>query len=221
MTTSKCVLQLLFLGLLVSPAFLQEHPCEIVKKTVKHGSFHLDVSPPTYKPGEIYTVTIQGIDNSTFVILQATSSKNYSGGLWETENEGISCSGNEYVVQKNVSGNGTRTHWTSPNDVNESAAQIRVFVSFANGTTLLQSRTITRDLTTGGATPAPPTATHRATILSNTHTRLNSTEANHNGASPHHGTQKPYSSASTSQASSVLLAALQFLPVFLGFKLLS
>ncbi|XP_015273508.1 PREDICTED: uncharacterized protein LOC107116148 [Gekko japonicus] len=215
MANPRCTLQLLFLGLLVSPAFLLEHPCEVVKNTIPRGSFRLDVSPQTFRPQEIYTVTISGIDNGTSVILQALADGR-SGGLWEAETEAVSCSGTEYLVKKNVSGNGTRTRWTSPSNANETAVNIRAFVTFANGTTLMQAHTLTRALTTGVMTPMPSRATHTASG-----TRLNTTVATHNWASTHQEHQVTQSSAVTSQTRSVLLAAVQFLPVFLGFKLLS
>nr|XP_056716985.1 uncharacterized protein LOC130487480 [Euleptes europaea] len=216
MANPRCTLHLLFLGLLIAPAFLQQHPCEIIKKTVSHGTFNLDVSPQTYRPGETYTITVGGIDNSTSVILQAVSADNRSGGLWEMESEAVSCSGAEYAVQKNVSGNATRIRWISPRNANVGAVYIRAFVTFANGTTMLQSHTFARNQTTGAMTP-PPTATHthRPTILHN------ATMLHHNWASTHDQTKGPYNSASTSQTTSVLLAAIQLLPIFLGFKLLS
>ncbi|KAL8173576.1 UNVERIFIED_CONTAM: hypothetical protein K2H54_008608 [Gekko kuhli] len=227
MANPRCLLQLVFLGLLASPAFLLEHPCEIVKKTVPRGSFGLDVSPQSFRPQEIYTVTISGIDNSTSVILQALADGR-SGGLWETESEPVSCSGTEYLVKKNVSGNGTRTRWTSPSNANETAVNIRAFVTFANGTTLMQAHTLTRALTTGAMTPAPSTATHtasgahRPSLFGNTtNARLNATLATHNWASTQQHHQVTYSAAAASQTRSVLLAALQVLPVFLGYKLLS
>ncbi|XP_048368597.1 placenta-expressed transcript 1 protein-like [Sphaerodactylus townsendi] len=223
MANPRCTLQLLFLGLLIAPAFLQQHPCEIVKSTVRRGTFTLDVSPPTYSPGGIYTVTISGIDNSTSVILQALSADSRSGGLWENENEAIGCSGMEYVVQKNVSGNGTRTRWTSPNNSNEEAVHIRAFVTFANGTTLTQSYMLTKDLTAGVTTPATSTASHATHTTSKTHRPTIHHDAtadhhHHHWASFHN---QSHNSASVSQTSSVLLAAMQVLPAFLGFRLLS
>ncbi|XP_077162279.1 placenta-expressed transcript 1 protein-like [Paroedura picta] len=228
MANSRGPLPLLLLGLLVSPAFLQQHPCDVIRSTSTPGSFSLDVSPQTYKPGEIYTVTVSGADNGTSVLLQALSGDGRSDGLWETETEAVSCGASEYLVQKNISGHGARTRWTSPSNANAAAVHIRAFVTFANGTTLLQSQTLTRDLTTGFMTPAPSTATrtasgaHQPTLFSNsTGGRFNATIMTHNWASSHQQHQVPYNSASTSQIRSVLLAAFQFLPIFLGFKLLS
>lgn len=77
------------------------------------------------KDTSLFPVTISGIDNGTSVLLQALSNDGRSGGLWETESEAVSCSSNEYLVQKNVSGNGTRTRWTSPNNANSAAVLIR------------------------------------------------------------------------------------------------
>ncbi|CAI5795352.1 Hypothetical predicted protein [Podarcis lilfordi] len=230
------MLQLVFLGaLFVSPAYLQQAPCDIVKKTVTRGAYKLNVEPSYFKPSAIYTVTITGIDNSTSVILQAVPSEDGSSGLWESENKPISCSGVENLVEKNVSsGNSTRTRWTAPN-ANMESVLIKSFVIFANGTTLLQTQTLARDTTTtsirsvsSSATPRPDTSTpasHNPTLHSNPtdgHVLLNaSTVHHHNFASSHQWTQGPKGSASAAQGSSFLLAFLQLLSISLGFKLLS
>ncbi|XP_033028221.1 uncharacterized protein LOC117060163 [Lacerta agilis] len=231
------MLQLVFLGaLFVSPAYLQQAPCDIVKKTVTRGAYKLNVEPSYFKPSAIYTVTITGIDNSTSVILQAVPSEDGSSGLWESENKPISCSGVENLVENNVSrGDSTRTRWTAPN-ANMESVLIKAFVTFGNGTTLLQTQTLARDTTTttsnrsvsSSSTPRPDTSTtdsHKPTLHSNPaddHILLNATTVHHhNFASSHQWTQGPKGSASAAQGSSFLLASLQLLSISLGFKLLS
>ncbi|XP_034995762.1 uncharacterized protein LOC118097175 [Zootoca vivipara] len=230
------MLQLVFLGaLFVSPAYLQQPPCDIVKKTVTRGAYKLNVEPSYFKPSAIYTVTITGIDNSTSVILQALPSEYGSSGLWESENKPISCSGVENLVETNVSSdNSARTRWTAPN-ANVESVLIKSFVTFANGTTLLQTQTLERDTTTtstrsvsSSATPRPDTSTtgtQKPTLHSNSpdaHILLNATTIHHhNLASSHQWTQGPKGSASAAQGSSFLLAFLQLLSISLGFKLLS
>ncbi|KAJ7304932.1 hypothetical protein JRQ81_010617 [Phrynocephalus forsythii] len=217
---------LVFGAFLVSPVSLQLSPCEVVRNTVAYGSYKLNVQPLHYKPDSIYTISISGIENGTSVILQAVpSTESSSSGMWETENHPLSCSGNENLVQKNVSGSDTRTRWTSPSNANVASAQIRVFVSFANGTTLLQTQNLVRDVgTTPSAATHPTTDSHKPTLHSNsthTHVLLNSTIAHPNLASSHQWTKGPSSSVSVAQASSFLLAALQLFSVSLGYKLLS
>ncbi|XP_061448550.1 uncharacterized protein LOC133368381 [Rhineura floridana] len=225
------MLHLLFLGVLyVSPAYLQQAPCEIAKNTFRRGTYKLDVDPTYYKPGAIYTVSISGIDNSTSVILQVLP----SSGLWESENQLISCSTTENIVQRNISGNNTRTRWIAPNNVNVESVLIRSFVSFANGTSLLQTLNLDKDVTIARitykplSTPQPGTvsvSSHKPALHSNStdahHTLLNSTTEHHNFASSHEWTKEPHSSVSTAQASSFLLALMQLLSVSLGYKLLS
>ncbi|KAH0623342.1 hypothetical protein JD844_031564 [Phrynosoma platyrhinos] len=229
-TTFQAPLQLLSLGLLLlaSPVHLQRPPpCEIIRNTVSRGSYNLDVSPPYYKPGAIYTVTVTGIENATSLILQAVSSEEGPNGLWESENQPIACSDTESLVQKNVSGSGARTRWTSPSNGNGESAEIRAFVSFANGTTLLQTRSLVQGMTTTVvATPStasePTSGSHRPTPLNNTtdsHMLHNATVVHPNLASSHQWTKgPPHSGVSVAHASSFLLA---LLPISLGYKLLS
>lgn len=52
----KLTMPLYLLGaLMVSPAYFQQPPCEVVRKTVPRGSFRLDVEPGAYAPNDIYT----------------------------------------------------------------------------------------------------------------------------------------------------------------------
>ncbi|XP_060551010.1 placenta-expressed transcript 1 protein-like [Pantherophis guttatus] len=141
----KLTLPLCFLGaLLVLPAYCQQAPCEVVRKTVPQGSFRLDVEPHDYTPNDIYTVSITGAENASSVIFQILPSENSGGGLWEEGNRLVRCSPSESLMQKNISGSGIRTRWISSSSLNVGSAEIRAFVTFINGTTLLQTRTLAK-----------------------------------------------------------------------------
>nr|XP_008117094.1 PREDICTED: uncharacterized protein LOC103280313 [Anolis carolinensis] len=221
---------LAFLLFLASPVHLQRPPaCELIRSNVARGSYLLEVTPRDYKPGAIYTVTVSGIENGTSLILQAVSSSDEeSSGLWEVENQSIACSDTESVVQRNVSGSGTRTRWTSPSNANVASAQIRAFVSFANGTTLLQTRNLLEGGSSMAVTPSAssqPTSGSPRPTLSNTtdhHLLHNTTVVHHNLASSHQLTKgPPHSGASAGPACSFLLALLQVFSISLGYKLLA
>ncbi|XP_053125065.1 placenta-expressed transcript 1 protein-like [Hemicordylus capensis] len=233
MAILKCTLFFL-LGVLVSPAYLQEQPCSLIKNTVPRGFYILKVEPLFYRPGAIYTVSITGVENGTSVILHAVTSQHNVPGLWESDNQLISCSGDESLVKKNISGSSIRTRWTSPTNTNVLSAEIRTFVSFANGTTLMQTQTLTKEFATASVTAVPSSASHTAAVPHQPTLRSNATDAHvllnstvihhHNLASAHEstkGTGGPKGSVSTAQASSFILAATQLLSAFLGFKLLS
>ncbi|KAK9394966.1 placenta-expressed transcript 1 protein [Crotalus adamanteus] len=227
MTWLKLTMPLFFLGaLLVSPAYFQQPPCEVVRKTVPRGSFRLDVEPGAYSPNDIYTVSITGAEKASSVILQIVAPENSDGGLWEEENLLVRCSASQSVLQKNVSGSSVRVRWISSSNLNVGSAEIRAFVTFANGTTLMQSRTLAKEVVSSMSSSAsrPTSSTRKPTLLSNPsdgHRHLNATAFHHNLASPHQSTKGPHSSVSGTQASSLLLAILQLLSVSLGYKLLA
>nr|XP_060643670.1 uncharacterized protein LOC132782775 [Anolis sagrei ordinatus] len=214
---------------LVSPVRLQRPPaCELIRSTVAKGSYLLEVTPPYYKPGAIYTVTVSGIENGTSLILQAIYSDEESRGLWEAEDQSIACSDTESLVQKNVTGSGSRTRWTSSSNANVASAEIRAFVSFANGTTLMQTRSLQEGRTTMAVTPSsssqPTSGSHHSTFSDTTDRHLlhNTTVVHHNMASSHQLTPSPpYSGASGAQTCSFLLALLQVFSISLGYKLLA
>ncbi|XP_027678714.2 placenta-expressed transcript 1 protein [Chelonia mydas] len=180
-------LQLLFLGALISPVYLLD-ACELIQNTTHLGSFNLSVIPDDYKADTNYSVTISGATNSSSVILQAIDSQNSSVGQWE--NPVVNCS-NGLSGQQNITNTAT-IQWKSPNNVTD-RVEIRVFVTFSDGSTLLQKTTLSR------ASSVTPASTTR--ILT---TRILTT-----------------SSVSTVQASSFLLAAVHLLSIFVTGKLLS
>ncbi|XP_007422682.1 placenta-expressed transcript 1 protein [Python bivittatus] len=223
----KLTMQLFFLGAsLVLPAYSQQPPCEIVRKTVAQGSFRLDVDPLYYEPGAIYTVSVTGAEKATSVILQIVPPENSSGGSWEEEHQTIHCSATESVMQKNFSGPGTQIRWRSPRAPSAGSAQIRAFVSFVNGTTLLRTKILEGELVTSmsSSVSQPTSSPHKPTLHSNpsdVHLHLNTTTVHHNFASSHQWTKDPHSSVSVAQASSFLLTILQLLSISLGYKLLT
>ncbi|KAJ6650327.1 hypothetical protein lerEdw1_013389 [Lerista edwardsae] len=222
MASLRCTLQLLFLGTLLAPAYLQQETCLVVQNTMRRGSYSLEVHPDFYKPDATYTVSVTGVENGTSILLQALPSESNSTGLWEGKHERIACSPSEDVLHTNLSGSNFLIRWTAPSDTHVPSAEIRAFVTFTNGTTLRQTRTLSRELITAVVTPAPShsAGTHRPTPHSHheaAHVLHNSTIVlSHQG--PHQSTK---GSAWTAQASSFILAATQFLSVFMGLKLLS
>ncbi|ETE61867.1 Placenta-expressed transcript 1 protein [Ophiophagus hannah] len=223
----KLTMPLFLLGaLLVSPAFCQPSPCEVVRKTVPRGSFQLDVEPRDYTPNDIYIVSITGVENASSVVLQIVPSENGGEGLWEEEKRLVRCGPSATVMQKNISGSGIRTRWISSSNLNIGSAEIRAFVTFANGTTLLQTRTLEKEgvSSMSSSVSQPTSSTGKPTLLSNPsngHRHINSSSFHHDLAPSHPSTKGPHSSVSVTQASSGLLAMLQLLSISLGYKLLA
>ncbi|XP_026536793.1 placenta-expressed transcript 1 protein-like [Notechis scutatus] len=224
----KLTMPLFLLGaLLVWPAFCQQPPCEVVRKMVPRGSFRLDVEPRDYTPNNVYTVSISGAENASSVILQTVPSDNSGEGLWEEEKRLVRCGPYETIVQKNISGSAIRTRWISSSNLNTGSAEIRAFVTFANGTTLLQTRTLAKggvSSMSSSSVSRPTSSTGNPTLLSHPsdgHRHINSTSFHHNLAPSHPSIKGPHSSVSVTQASSCLLAMLQLLSISLGYKLLA
>ncbi|KAG8141631.1 hypothetical protein E2320_007217, partial [Naja naja] len=219
MACLKLTMPLFLLGaLLVSQAFCQQPPCEVVREMVPRGSFGLDVEPHDYTPNDIYIVSITGAENASSVILQIVPSQNSGEGLWE-EKRLVRCGPSGTVVQKNITGSGIRTRWISSSNLNVGSAEIRAFVTFANGTTLLQTRTLEKERVStmsSSSISQPTSSTGKPTLLSNPsdgHRHINATSFHHNLAPSHPSTKGPHSSVSVTQASSGLLAMLQLLSI--------
>ncbi|CAM5121542.1 unnamed protein product [Natator depressus] len=141
-------LQLLFLGALISPVYLLD-ACELIQNTTHLGSYNLSVIPDDYKADTNYSVTISGATNSSSVILQAVNSQNSSVGQWESPV--VNCS-NGLSGQRNITNTAT-IQWKSPNNGTD-RVEIRVFVTFSDGSTLLQKTTLS---TASSITPASTT----------------------------------------------------------------
>ncbi|KAG6926530.1 placenta-expressed transcript 1 protein-like [Chelydra serpentina] len=123
MAALTTTLQLLFLGALISPVYLQDD-CQSIQ-TATLGSYNLSVTPADYKANTNYSVTISGATNSSSVILQALNTQNSSVGQWE--DPVVNCN-NTSVGKQNITTTAT-VQWTSP--ANETApVEISVFVTF-------------------------------------------------------------------------------------------
>nr|XP_023964817.1 placenta-expressed transcript 1 protein-like [Chrysemys picta bellii] len=185
-------LQLLFLGALIAPVYLQD-PCQLIQNTTNPGSYNLSVNPAVYMANTNYSVTISGVVDGSLVILQALNSQNSFVGQWE--DPVASCSNSLSVGQQNITNKATATvQWRSPTS-GSAPVEIRVLVTFSNNSTLpqLQKTTLnTASTASSGSTTKTPTTPASTT-----------------------------SSVSTVQASSFLLAAVHLLSLFVTGKLFS
>nr|XP_014428116.1 placenta-expressed transcript 1 protein-like [Pelodiscus sinensis] len=196
MAAFPTTLQLLVLGALVSPAYLQA-PCEVITNTTQLGSYNVSLSPSVYKTNTTYNVTIRGIATNSSVILQALNSQNASVGQWIVDQWAVlsvNCSNGTVVNIQNITDNAT-VQWTSPS--NETGpVDIRVFQVLTNGSALLQKATLNAVSTT------PPTSTQTSITTSTSSTTSRG-------------------SVSTTQASSFLVAVVHLLSVLATGKLFS
>ncbi|XP_074833003.1 placenta-expressed transcript 1 protein-like [Carettochelys insculpta] len=158
-------LQLLVLGALISPAYLQDS-CEIIKNTTQVGSFTLSVNPALYTASTNYSVIISNAANSSSVILQALNSQNMSVGQWDVP--AVNCTNETTVHQQNLTTNLTVT-WTSPNS-EKAPVEIRVFVILSDNSTQFQKATLnagtTTTTTTTTTTAAATTSTTKNSSVS-------------------------------------------------------
>ncbi|XP_030394136.1 placenta-expressed transcript 1 protein-like [Gopherus evgoodei] len=188
-------LQLLFLGALISPVYLED-ACHPIQNATASGSYSLSVNPANYMANTSYNVTISGLVDGSSLLLQALNSQNSSVGRWE--GQVLNCSDGLSAAQENITNKATATvQWSSPD--NESApVEIRVFVTLSNSSTLLQKTTLnTASTASPGSTTETPTTSSKITSSSTTN------------------------SVSTVQASSFFLAAVHLLSVFVTCKLFS
>ncbi|KAM9114105.1 uncharacterized protein ACDP82_019696 [Pangshura tecta] len=186
-------LQLLFLGALISPVYLQD-ACQSIQNATASGSYNLSVNPANYLANTNYSVTISGLDGIS-LLLQALNSQNNSVGQWE--DPVVNCSNSLSAGLQNITNKATATvQWTSP--ANGSApVEIRVFVTLSNSSTLLQKTTLnTASTASPESTTKTPTTSSKITSSSTTN------------------------SVSTVQASS-FLAAVHLLSVLVTCKLFS
>ncbi|XP_067166242.1 placenta-expressed transcript 1 protein-like [Apteryx mantelli] len=151
------MLQLLFLGTLIVPAYLQMQGCDFLPN-VTAGNFSLSVIPETYAANTTYTVQVSdsrnltGEKNVIAVLLQALSSQNISVGEWKDTGP-ENCSGISTAV---VNATNTTANWTSPSS-NITSVEIRAYILFSDNTTELN--TVTLNEKEANATTAPPTST--------------------------------------------------------------
>ncbi|XP_019402674.1 PREDICTED: placenta-expressed transcript 1 protein-like [Crocodylus porosus] len=184
------------LGALVSPAYSQL--CDqVTKNGTQRGFYTLNVYPTSYKANTSYTVIISDIKNSTAAYLQASVAPNSSVGRWEAQ----SCSNGHWVDQPHTAAENIKAKWLSPN-ATEGPVEIKVFVTFSNGSVLYQMQTLNYE--TGAVTGTRSTTYSPASSFMVTRTQPTTDKA-----------------ASGSLASLSLVAAVQLLTLFATSKLLS
>nr|XP_025961657.1 uncharacterized protein LOC112986549 [Dromaius novaehollandiae] len=135
-------LQLLFLGTLIVPAYLQTERCNLLSSATA-GNFSVSVVPDTYEANTTYAVEVSDSRNLTdsksvtAVLLQALSSQNVSVGEWkDTDLENCSSITTAVVNAMNVTVN-----WTSPSS-SISSVEIRVYTLFSDNSTEFNSVTL-------------------------------------------------------------------------------
>ncbi|XP_019366268.1 PREDICTED: placenta-expressed transcript 1 protein-like [Gavialis gangeticus] len=200
------------LGALVSPAYSQL--CDqVTKNGTQRGFYTLNVYPTSYKANTSYTVIISNIKNSTAAYLQASIAPNSSVGRWEAQ----SCSNGQWVEQPHAATENIKAKWLSP-DATEGPVEIKVYVTFSNGSVLYQMQTLnyetgavtgTRSTTYSAASSFAVTRTQPTTYKAVTNSMVTKTQSTTNKA------------VSGSMASLSLVAAVQFLTLFATSKLLS
>ncbi|XP_039352029.1 placenta-expressed transcript 1 protein-like [Mauremys reevesii] len=155
-------LQLLFLGALISPVYLQD-ACQPIQNAPAPGSYNLSVTPANYMANTSYSVTISGLDGIS-LLLQALNSQNSSVGQWEAPV--VNCSNGLSAGQQNITNKTTATvQWTSPAS-GSAPVEIRVFVTLSNNSTLLQKTTL--NTASPGSTAQTSTTNSKTTPSSTT-----------------------------------------------------
>ncbi|XP_024073112.1 placenta-expressed transcript 1 protein-like [Terrapene carolina triunguis] len=162
-------LQLLFLGALISPVYLQD-PCQLIQNTTNPGSYNLSVNPAVYMANTNYSVTISGVVGGSLVILQALNSQNSSVGQWDALV--VNCSNSLSVVQQNITNTAT-VQWTSPTS-GSAPVEIRVLVTFSNDSTLPQLQKTTLNT---ASTASPGSTTNTPTTPASTTSSVSTVQA--------------------------------------------
>ncbi|XP_067421625.1 placenta-expressed transcript 1 protein-like [Emydura macquarii macquarii] len=148
MAALTSTLQLLFLGALISPVYLQD-ACTVIAPTTPLVTYNLSVNPTVYQASTTYNVTVSGATNSTSVILQAIN-QSTTVGQWQSGSS-VNCSNGQSAAQKNISSSAT-VQWTSPANWT-GPVEIRALVTFSNNSNQFQKTT----LNTASTTPSPVT----------------------------------------------------------------
>ncbi|XP_074972446.1 placenta-expressed transcript 1 protein-like isoform X1 [Phalacrocorax aristotelis] len=132
MTTFLFLVQLLFIGTLIIPAYAQTERCNLLLNATS-SNFTVIVTPEAYKANTAYTVKIDddrnltNSNNVTKYLLQALSPQNVSVGEWDvvdTDN----CSSIDTAV---LNATQKTANWTSPGS-NVSSVEIRAYIIFAD-----------------------------------------------------------------------------------------
>ncbi|KAK4809583.1 hypothetical protein QYF61_025026 [Mycteria americana] len=125
MATFLFLVQLLFIGTLIVPAYTQTEICTLLLNATA-SNFTVTVTPEAYKANTTYVVTITdnrnftGSKNVTEYLLQALSPQNASMGEWKGVNSDTCHSIDTAILNATQKA----ANWTSP-DSNISSVEIR------------------------------------------------------------------------------------------------
>ncbi|XP_074972448.1 placenta-expressed transcript 1 protein-like isoform X3 [Phalacrocorax aristotelis] len=156
MTTFLFLVQLLFIGTLIIPAYAQTERCNLLLNATS-SNFTVIVTPEAYKANTAYTVKIDddrnltNSNNVTKYLLQALSPQNVSVGEWDvvdTDN----CSSIDTAV---LNATQKTANWTSPGS-NVSSVEIRAYIIFADKYATFKTVPLNKESET---TTAPPNTT--------------------------------------------------------------
>lgn len=143
------LLQFLFFGTLIVPAYLQMPECNSTQSAVA-GNFSVTVTPQDYSPNTTYFVTIVDSNNTrngTRYLLQAISPQNVSVGEWNVTNK-QNCSA---VITAVLPYTQKTANWTSPAS-NYSSVDIRAYIVSENSSTVFSTVTLTQGAKPTGST---------------------------------------------------------------------
>ncbi|XP_035202120.1 uncharacterized protein LOC118178020 [Oxyura jamaicensis] len=144
------LLQFLFFGTLIVPAYLQMQECNPMQSAIA-GNFSVTVIPQDYRPNTTYEVTIVDSNNTTSnvtnYLLQAISPQNASVGEWNVTNK-QNCSAHLTAVLPKTQ---KTANWTSPTS-NFSSVDIRAYIVFENSSTVFKTVTLNQEAKPTGST---------------------------------------------------------------------
>lgn len=139
------MLQFLFFGTLIVPAYLQVPECNSTQSAVA-GNFSVTVTSKDYVPNTTYFVTIVDSNNTrnnrTKYLLQAISPQNVSVGEWDVTNK-QNCSA---IITAVLPYTQKAANWTSPAS-NFSSVEIRAYIVSENSSTVFSTATLTQEAT--------------------------------------------------------------------------
>ncbi|GAB0199718.1 cell wall integrity sensor MID2-like [Grus japonensis] len=156
MATFVFLVQLLFIGTLIVPAYTQIERCNLLLNATA-GNFTVTVTPEAYQANTTYLVKISDnrnltdSNNVTKYLLQALSPQNVSMGEWKVADRG-NCSSTDTAI---LNATQKAANWTSP-DSNISSVEIRAYIIFTDKSAKFKTVTLKKESET---TTAPPTTT--------------------------------------------------------------
>ncbi|CAM9820201.1 unnamed protein product [Bubo scandiacus] len=162
MTTFLFLVQILFIGTLIVPAYTEVEKCSLLLNATA-SNFTVIVTPAAYQANTTYLVTVSDnrnitdSKNVTKYLLQALSPRNVSMGEWEVVNR-INCSSIDTAVLNNTQ---KAANWTSP-DSNVPSVEIRAYIIFTDKSAKFKTVTLNKELET---TTAPPTTTFNSVSM--------------------------------------------------------